>query len=104
VRRALAYATNRQEIIDKIIHGSGEAAETDQSPTLSWAYTKDIAHYPFDPAKARALLDADGWKVGPDGIRVKNGQKLEFNYSTQTGARTARRFKRWFSVNGAMWA
>jgi peptide/nickel transport system substrate-binding protein len=84
VRRALAYATNRQEIIDKIIHGSGEAAETDQSPTLSWAYTKDIAHYPFDPAKARALLDADGWKVGPDGIRVKNGQRLEFNYGTQT--------------------
>jgi peptide/nickel transport system substrate-binding protein len=84
VRRALAYATNRQEIIDKIIHGSGEAAETDQSPTLSWAYTKDIAQYPFDPAKARALLDADGWKVGPDGIRVKNGQRLEFNYGTQT--------------------
>jgi peptide/nickel transport system substrate-binding protein len=84
VRRALAYATNRQEIIDKILHGSGEAAETDQSPTLSWAYTKDIAHYPYDPAKARALLEADGWKVGPDGIRVKNGQRLEFNYSTQT--------------------
>ena len=35
-------------------------------------------HYPYDPAKAKALLDADGWKVGPDGIRVKNGQRLEF--------------------------
>lgn len=84
VRRALAYATNRQEIIEKISHGSAIPAETDQHPKLSWAYTTDIAHYPFDPAKAKALLDADGWKVGPDGIRVKNGQRLEFTLSTQT--------------------
>jgi len=84
VRRALAYATNRQEIIEKLAHGSGIPAETDQHPKLSWAYTNDIAHYPFDPVKAKALLDADGWKVGPDGIRVKNGQRLEFTLSTQT--------------------
>src|SRR5215469_4447511 len=58
VRRALAYATNRQEIIQKIDHGSAIQAETDQSPKLSWAYTNDIAHYPFDTAKAKALLDS----------------------------------------------
>ncbi|MBV8116335.1 MAG: peptide ABC transporter substrate-binding protein, partial [Candidatus Eremiobacteraeota bacterium] len=84
VRRALAYATNRQEIIDKLLHGSGIPAETDQQPHLSWAYTTDVTHYPFDPAKAKALLDADGWKVGPDGVRVKGGQRLEFTLSTQT--------------------
>ncbi len=81
---ALAYATDRNEIISKILHGSAIPAETDQSPKLSWAYTNDITHYPYDPAKARAVLDADGWKVGPDGIRVKNGQRLEFTLSTQT--------------------
>ena len=53
-------------------------------PKLSWAFTTDIRHYPFDPEKAKAILDADGWKPGPDGIRVKNGQKLEFGLSTQT--------------------
>ncbi|HKU80981.1 MAG TPA: peptide ABC transporter substrate-binding protein, partial [Candidatus Tumulicola sp.] len=84
VRVALAYATNRKEIIDKILHGSGIPAETDQSPTLSWAYTSDIAHYPFNPAKAEAVLEADGWKPGPDGVRVKNGKRLEFTLSTQT--------------------
>jgi peptide/nickel transport system substrate-binding protein len=84
VRVALAYATNRQEIIEKILHGSAVAAETDQSPKLSWAYTSDVTHYPYDQAKARAILDADGWKPGPDGIRVKNGQRLEFTLSTQT--------------------
>ena len=84
VRRALAYATDRNEIIQKVAHGSAIPAFTDQQPHFSWAYTDDVAHYPFDPAKAKALLDADGWKIGPDGIRVKDGQRLEFSMSTQT--------------------
>jgi peptide/nickel transport system substrate-binding protein len=84
VRRALAYATDKNEIIGKVLHGSAIPADTDQQPHYSWAYTTDIAHYPFDPAKAAALLDADGWKTGPDGIRVKNGTRLEFTISTQT--------------------
>jgi peptide/nickel transport system substrate-binding protein len=84
VRRALAYATNRSEIIDKVAHGSAIPANTDQQPHYSWAYTDDIAHYRYDPAKAGSILDADGWKMGPAGIRVKNGQRLEFTLSTQT--------------------
>lgn len=90
VRVALAYATNRKEIIDKILHGSAIPAETDQSPTLSWAYTNDIEHHPYDPAKAKAILEADGWKTGPDGVRVKNGQRLEFTLSTQTESNTGK--------------
>lgn len=84
VRRALAYATDRNEIIQKVAHGSAIPAFTDQQPHFSWAYTDDVAHYPYDPAKAGALLDADGWKMGPDGVRVKDGQRLEFTMSTQT--------------------
>ncbi|MGC1381589.1 MAG: peptide ABC transporter substrate-binding protein [Candidatus Baltobacteraceae bacterium] len=84
VRRALAYATDKGEIIDKVQHGSAIAADTDQQPHYSWAYTDDIAHYPYDPAKAKAILDADGWKVGSDGVRVKDGRRLEFTLSTQT--------------------
>jgi peptide/nickel transport system substrate-binding protein len=84
VRRALAYATDRQEIIQKVAHGSAIAANTDQQPHYSWAYTDDVAHYPFDAEKAKTILDADGWKVGPDGVRVKSGQRLEFTLSTQT--------------------
>jgi peptide/nickel transport system substrate-binding protein len=83
VRLALAYATNRAEIIEKIAHGSAIPAETDQSPKLSWGFTDDIQHHAFNPDKAKQILEADGWKVGPDGIRVKNGQRLEFTLSTQ---------------------
>lgn len=84
VRRALAYATNRQEIIGKIFHGSATASETDQHPKLSWAYTTDIQHYPYDPDKAKQILDAHGWKLGPDGVRVKKAQRLAVTFSTLT--------------------
>ncbi|HEY6487126.1 MAG TPA: peptide ABC transporter substrate-binding protein [Candidatus Cybelea sp.] len=84
IRQAIAYATDRAEIINKVQHGSGIPADTDQQPHYSWAVTTNVSHYPFDPAKAKALLDAQGWNVGPDGIRVKNGQRLEFTLSTQT--------------------
>ncbi len=90
VRRALAYATNRDEVINKIYHGSATIAETDQHPALSWAYTNDIQHYPYDPEKAKQILENAGWKAGPDGVRVKNGQRLEFTYSTQTEATAGR--------------
>ncbi len=86
IRRALAYATNKDEIIAKLDHGSAIKAISDQHPTLSWAFTSNVTTYPFSLDKARALLDADGWKPGPDGIRIKNGQRLEFNLSTQTEA------------------
>jgi len=93
VRVALAYATNRQEIVDKVMHQSGLVAETDQSPQLSWAYTNNFEHHPFDPAKAQQILDAAGWKRGADGIRVKNGQRLSFNITCVTEGNYARQIE-----------
>ena len=86
VRKALAYATDTHGILTKLRHGIGDAAPADQSPVLSWAYDPNVEKHDYDPAKARALLDEAGWKVGPDGIRVKDGRRLQFNYSTQTEA------------------
>ena len=75
VRIALAYATDRETIMRDNEYGEATVAAGDLSP-FSWAYDPSVRAQPFDPAKARALLDADGWKIGPDGIRVKNGQRL----------------------------
>jgi peptide/nickel transport system substrate-binding protein len=60
------------------------------SPKISADFDPNIKSVPFDPVKARAELDAIGWKVGPDGIRVKDGQRLAFEYSTQTESVTGR--------------
>lgn len=84
VRRALIYATNRPEIIAKIMHGEDTPSDSPEHPALSWGYTANTTHYPFDPAKARAMLDADGWRVGADGVRLKAGRRLEFNLSSAT--------------------
>ena len=43
-----------------------------------WAGTEDL--YKPDPKAAMALLDQAGWKPGPDGVRVKDGQRLSGFY------------------------
>lgn len=86
VRVALAYASNRQELL-KPFHGLPIPSETDQNPRLSWAYSNHIAHHPFGRTRARTILDEDGWKVGPDGVRMKKGRRLEFSLSTRSEGR-----------------
>ncbi len=83
VRRALLYALNRQQIIDKIAHGLGTVSD---SPTpLTAPYRVTVPTTPFDVNKANQLLDQAGWKRGPDGIREKNGKKLILRYAAVSG-------------------
>lgn len=89
VRRALAMGLDRKAILDKLAHGLGDLTNTELSPQLSPYYDPNVPTYPYDPAKARALLDDAGWHVGPGGIRTKNGQRFAFTYATQTGIITA---------------
>jgi peptide/nickel transport system substrate-binding protein len=84
LRRALAMGIDRPGLLAKIAHGLGDLTDTALSPKISTGWTKDTMHYPFDLAGARKMLDADGWKVGTGGIRVKNGLRLAFNLQTQT--------------------
>lgn len=76
VRRALAYATDRQAFINKVAHGIPIAADTDQ-PRFLWAHNPEVTRYQYDRAKAAALFDEAGWKLGPDGVRARNGVRLE---------------------------
>jgi len=85
VRRALTYAIDRPALLRKIRHGLGELSTTFLDPTLyPDAQTARLVKYPYDVAKAQALLDAAGWHAGKDGVREKNGQRLAFQISTQT--------------------
>ncbi len=85
VRQALRYALDRKTIIEKTAHGYGILQESMISPTNPF-YDKDLPIIPFDLNKAKELLDQAGWKPGPDGIRIKNGQKLSLTFSSYTGA------------------
>lgn len=93
VRRALSMALDRKLILDKVAFGRGDLTDTALSPKISWAWTNGTAHFDFDLPKAKALLDADGWKVGARGIRTKNGQRFAFNLSTQSDSTTGRAYE-----------
>lgn len=76
VRQALTYGLDRKKLVDVVYQGHGQVATVPISPS-SWAHdTRGVNPYAFNPAKARALLEQAGWKLGADGIREKNGQKL----------------------------
>ena len=90
VRRAIAYATDRKRLIDTVTYGVNLLGEGDQ-PAFSWAHDPHLASLPFDPQKARATLDAAGWKPGPDGVRSKGGLRLHVQIATATGSAVGNR-------------
>lgn len=65
VRRALAFAVDRDAIVEHLRRGLAAPATGLLSP-LSWAAAPDVTHYPHDPARAAALLDEAGF-TDPDG-------------------------------------
>jgi peptide/nickel transport system substrate-binding protein len=85
VRHALELATDRATIIAKMQHGVGVLQEG-VAPKSAPYYLPGIPLVPFDIAQANKLLDADGWKRGADGIREKNGVKLNLNWAAITGS------------------
>jgi len=80
VRRAVADAIDRAKLIHDATHDVYTASNSDQPP-FSWAYDPDLPSTAQNQPAARALLDQAGWKVGPDGIRVKDGQRLTIQLS-----------------------
>ncbi len=87
VRRALLLGLDRQSMVDKLMGGRVPVANSFVNPQET-QYTSDVATYPYDPAKARALLAEAGWMPGADGIcRNAAGQRLSLAFSTSTGVR-----------------
>ena len=80
IRRAIAYAVDKQALVEKNTGGSAVVAWADQPP-FQWSYTDDVMKYPADAAKARALLAEAGYTPGPDGVMRKNGKPLSFTLS-----------------------
>ena len=72
VRQALMMAIDRDYLTKAVFSGLGTAAVGPFDARIGWAYNPDVDYrkmYPYDPAKARALLDAAGVKPGSDGTR-----------------------------------
>lgn len=75
VRRALALATDAQEVVDTLFSDNYPVATSVIASTAA-GYADLSSKLVHDPAKAAQLLDEAGWKAGPGGIRQKEGKQL----------------------------
>ena len=62
VRRAIAHAIDRREIIRHVLDGAARPAES-LLPPEHWAGARDLKPIPYDPEKARALLHRAGYSL-----------------------------------------
>jgi len=84
VREALYHALDKETIINTIYYGLPEPVES-YIPKQSAYYNTALPKHEYNLDKAKALLDAAGWKPGAGGIREKNGVRLSFSNSTTSG-------------------
>ena len=85
VRHALSHAINKQELVDGVLLGLGQAANSPYKPD-TWPYNPNVQQFPYDPDKAGALLAEAGWiDSDNDGIRDKDGEPLAFTIVTNQG-------------------
>lgn len=85
VREAIAYAIDRQELIDGVLLGLGEVISTPYKPATYWV-NENIKPRPHSIEKARKLLISSGWKDSDgDGIFDRAGKPLSFTILTNNG-------------------
>jgi peptide/nickel transport system substrate-binding protein len=91
VRQAFAHAINKRELIDGVRLGLAREATGPYKPG-TWQYNPNVHQYPYDTAKARALLAAAGWdEKNADGILLNNGQPFKFDLLSAQGSDEGRK-------------
>jgi len=98
VRRALVLAVDRSAIARALYGGEGET--TANYLTVPGRLASSHTRVVFDAAAANRLLDDAGYRRGPDGIRAKDGVKLQLTFAT--GVNTLRQKEQ--EIVKAAWA
>jgi peptide/nickel transport system substrate-binding protein len=87
VRRAIAHAVNREQIVEQLFGGKQPVSHT-YLPARHPGFTDQVAKYPFNQARARALLGQAGFSPAADGIyRDRRGRRLMLELNTVAGNR-----------------
>jgi len=88
VRQALLLAIDREQISRQLFGGRQPVAHNMVNP-LDRAFDPNFVHYPYDPARAAALLDQAGWSGRDGAIRTNaKGERLSLVLQTTAGNRT----------------
>ena len=83
VRQAIAMGVDREAMLRNVFGGRGILGTGPFSRALADTTVKLSG---FDRAHATALLDSAGWRAGPDGTRMKNGQPLALGITFPTSS------------------
>lgn len=80
VRLAIAYAINKQDLVDVVMQDLATVGDTIVPPKLGGGYwhNPNIEDIPFDLAMANQVLEEAGYVMGSDGVRAKGDVRLEF--------------------------
>jgi peptide/nickel transport system substrate-binding protein len=89
VRRAIGLAIDKQKLVDQVTFGTTVPA-TEDLPSFMWAHDPSAGTTRRDLPEAKRLLDAAGWKAGPDGIRLRAGQRLTLGFAFRSDSLTDR--------------
>jgi ABC-type transport system substrate-binding protein len=92
LRQAVASCFDKPATARTATDGAGEAIYS-EIPPESWAYpAAGLDIYPVDRARAKALIEASGWKLGADGVYVKAGRRLSTVVAVRAGFPQRRRW------------
>lgn len=88
IRRAINYAIDRKQLADQVMEGHAIPAYS-AVQGLPWQ-GQSVAFKDGDSEKARTILEEAGWKVGKDGVRVKDGKEARLTLWYASGDSTRR--------------
>jgi peptide/nickel transport system substrate-binding protein len=85
VRKAIRLGVDREKLVKDALFGLASVTDSLYDSVKDYV-SPEIKFVKADKAAAEKLLDDAGWKKGADGIRAKDGVKLELRYVTTTAA------------------
>lgn len=80
IRQAVALGIDRNAVVQTVYRGNADSSPL--SRTLFGPSADVVKGLPYQPERARQLLEQAGWRVGDDGNRVKDGKRLSLTYLT----------------------
>jgi peptide/nickel transport system substrate-binding protein len=88
LRRALTLAVDRERLVRAVFDTLAQAG-VGPLPRAVFPDWRQVSPLPYDPTRARLLLDSLGWRAGADGARARDGVPLAFRIlvPTTTGLR-----------------